>query len=278
MRARILQAGTLAAAGLQRDWTKRLLMEYAQWLARTRAGHTASFTYLSDLMAPTLLTQFPVAHLRRYLLPTSFLHERLGLVLTAEAKVEQAEARRITDLLVACQHEVWAPLITGYRDWLTTQEVTRRTMRLLLRSAERFCKSQRLSPDAAWGPTAIPRFLARFPGYRAGLFKFVTYVRSTRQWEVEMPKLAAQKAVPRTVTTLADALQRITSHGVDQVPVSQLTRALAKALGFTVKAFAQDRWQLQEESGSVMLIRGDERIEVPAALVPVARAWMRRRT
>lgn len=162
-RTRILHAAGLAAAALQRDWNRWLLGEYAQWLAKTRADHTAilkqfqahvafferldtTFTYLSDLTANALLAQFPVAQLRRYLLPTRFLRERLGLVLTAEGKLDQAEADRITEIVVGVQREEWAPLITGYRDWLTTQAMNRRTIRLLLRSAERFWDTDTCPP------------------------------------------------------------------------------------------------------------------------------------
>lgn len=293
-RTRILQAATLAASALQRDWNQWLLAEYAQWLAKTRADHTnilrhfhahmafferleASFTYLSDLTATSLLAQFPVAELRRYLLPISFLRERLGLVLTPEAKLEQVEGERITDILMESQREAWGPLITGYREWLTTQAVALRTTRLLLRSAERFCRTQAVTNDAAWKPTAILHFLTRFPGHRAGLYKFVTYVRSTRSWDVAMPKLGVRTKVPRTIPALATVMERITRRGVDHVPVAQLARALAKALGFTLAAFLQGTWQLQDELGSVVLTRGEERIVVPEVLVPVARAWVRRR-
>jgi hypothetical protein len=288
-----VELAEVSASGLERDWNRTLLAEYAQWIGKTRADRPivaqyfqehikfferldASFVYLSDLSSSALLAQFSVAELRRYLLPVSFLRERLGLVVSRTAKLEQAEQHRITAIVIHAKRETWGPLLAGYHAWLTTQRVGVRTLRLLLRSAQRFCRMQRVVDTEPWKSAAIPKFLDRYPGHRAGLFKFVTYVGRIRGWDVSMPPVLPRNALPLTVPTLAAAMRTIAEQGVDQVSVAQLTRVLAKSFGYTRAAFVQGEWELREEVRGVLLSRDGESMIVPPVLVPVARAWKRR--
>jgi hypothetical protein len=294
MRRRLLRTAALEEAGMRHEWSGRLVRDYATWLASTRShvpvifrrflNHMpffhyldASFTTVSDLTSSTLLGSMRVADMRRYLLPMTFLKERLGVVIGSPAREAQVEGHRIQQIITRADHESWAPLLNGYQGWLELGETTLRTRRLLLRAAEVFCRSQRVQPADPWPSGAISSFLRRYPGYRASLFKFVTYVRTCLGWAVSMPKTAAVSKPPATLKDLRTLLQRISERGVDRAPVRDLARTIAKALGFRIADLDAGSWTVRVASGATHLLHGDDDIVIPPTLVPIVTAWCRRR-
>lgn len=293
MRRRLQRTAALEEAGMRHEWSGRLVRDYAAWLASTRSQfpvifrqflkHIPFFQYLdvsfnaiSDLTSSNLLGTMRVADMRRFLLPMTFLKER-GVVIESPAREAQVEGRRIQQIIARTHHESWAPLLAGYRDWLEPGETTLRTCRLLLRAAEVFCRSQKVQPADPWPPEAISSFLRRFPGYRASLFTFVTYVRTCLGWTVSMPKAAAVSKPPATMMELRALLQRISKRGVDRAPVRDLARTIAKALGFRIADLDVGVWTVEVASGETHLLHGDDDIVIPPALVPIVTAWCRRR-
>lgn len=293
MRHRLLCTAALEEAGMRHEWSGRLVRDYATWLASTRSHNPvifrrflkhipffqyldASFSAFSDLTSSNLLGTMRVADMRRYQLPMTFLKER-GVVIGSPSKDAQVEGHRIQQIIARTHHESWAPLVAGYRVWLERGETTLRTRRLLLRAAEVFCRSQRVQPADPWPPEAIPSFLRRFPGYRASLFTFVTYVRTCLGWTVSMPKAPAISRPPATMRDLKTLLQRISERGVERAPVRALARTIAKALGFRIAHLDAGTWTVREESGATHLLHGNDDIVIPQALVPIVTAWCRRR-
>lgn len=291
---RLLRTASVTAAAMGQTWSRWLVTEYAHWLASTRAecttivqkflGHVQffehlekTFTALSDVTAVNLLSHMRASELRRFQLPMTFLRECIGLVLNPASKEVLVENGRINAIIMRTRGEDWGTLLAGYREWLESEQMIPRTRRLLLRAAEAFCQSQKVDGNSAWSAQAIPTFLRRSPGHRASLFKFVTYVRSQFTWVVSMPRAIPRSRPPRTIHDLDKLMRRVMERGVDVVPIRDLTRIIAKALGYRVAQLHEGSWSVHHTSDDVHLRHNDETILIPSALAPVVEAWGRRR-
>jgi hypothetical protein len=206
-----------------------------------------------------------------------FLRECIGLAPDPASKEVLVENQRINAIIMRTSGKAWGTLIAGYREWLESEQMIPRTRRLLLRAAEAFCQSQKVDGKSAWSARAIPAFLRRSPGHRASLFKFVTYVRSQFTWVVSMPRAIPRTKPPTTIHDLDKLMRRVMERGVEVVPVRQLARIIAKALGFRVAQLLEGSWSVHRRSDAVHLEHEGERMLIPPALAPVVEAWGRRR-
>jgi hypothetical protein len=224
------------------------------------------------------LNHVRVSELRRFLLPMKFLRECIGLVPDPASKEVLVENARINAIILRTRGKAWGTLLAGYREWLESEQMIPRTRRLLLRAAEAFCQSQKVDGKSAWSARAIPAFLRRSPGHRASLFKFVTYARSQFTWAVSMPKAMPLSKPPTTIHDLDKLMRRVMERGIEVVPVRELARTIAKALGFRVAQLHEGSWAVHRRADEIYLEHGDERMLIPPALAPVIEAWARRRT
>ena len=289
---RLVREADLHSLTLNRAWARELLVEFTIWL-HGRSGHQpncfkiftshetfferidAEFPALTDIHETSILDRLGVTLLRKHLLVSTFLQERLGISFRAEAKEDSAEKARIQEKLIKNIREPWAPLLTGYESWLSNEKVTVRTKRLYLRAAENFCQTEKLKSDAAWGTNALPSFLKKNPGSRASLFRFVSYCRVIMKWEVEVPSRpqSSSSSLPKKLKSL---IAEVNVKGIEAVDLDVLNKILALAFGYQYRDFTEQSWDLIEVEGVPVLI-GNEKMAVPTGYLDIVRGWLSRR-
>lgn len=291
--SRLIREADLHSLTLDHVWARELLVEFAIWL-HGRSGQQpncfklftshesfferidAEFASLNDINEASLLERLGVTLLRKHLLVSSFLQERLQISIRSEAKEESAEKTRIKEKLIKNTRESWAPLLTGYESWLSNEKVAVRTKRLYLRAAENFCQTAKLKSDVPWKINAVADFLKNNPGSRASLFRFVSYCRAILKWNVEIPSRprSNSSSLPKKFKSL---LKTINAKGLDEVDQGILSRMLALAFGYQHQKFVAQPWQLMIIENAYTLIGESEKITVPMAYIDVLQEWMRRR-
>lgn len=92
-----------------------------------------------------------------------------------------------------------------------------------------------------------------------------------------MPKAIPRSKSPATIRDLNKLMRRVMERGIDLVPVRDLARIIAKALGFRVAQLLEGSWSVHGTSDDVQLKHNDETMLIPSALAPVVEAWGRRR-
>lgn len=290
--SRLIREADLHSLILNRVWARELLVEFAIWL-HGRSGQQpnclklftshedfferidAEFVSLVDIHEASILDRLGVTLLRKHLLVSIFLQERLQISIRSEAKEDSAERTRIQEKLIKNIREPWAPLLTGYESWLSNEKISVRTKRLYLRAAENFCQAEKIKSDVAWENNAVSDFLKKNPGSRANLFRFVTYCRVILKWEVGIPSKPQSNlaSLPKKLRLL---INQINIEGIDEVDLDLLNKTLALAFGYQNQEFINQSWGLIESEGDSILVSNFEKIVVPVGYLDIVKGWMKR--
>lgn len=279
------------------DWAKTLYRQFAEWLYNRqsdspnlmkvlRAHQTfferidTEFFHVAQVSPAALLQTFGTAGLRKHLLVTRFLAICLSLVITPEDKAENADLDRIRTKLIENKKQPWGEILSGYAASLLSAEVSIRTRRMYVATAEAFCQFAKPS-NAPWPEDMTRQFLHKKPGLRANLSKFVGYCRRAYNWEVTMPPHGHDRvklsASPRTVPHLQKLLQEVAKEGLDKVSHVTLARIIAKSLGFPIKTFlGVSSLPLRRDLNRIILDVEGEPVVIPPELEDIVRAFIAR--
>ncbi|WP_020405998.1 hypothetical protein [Hahella ganghwensis] len=278
---------------MNHKWSRELLSQFSEWLLETQGNHPnlrrkliihetfferldASFPSTDTINYEELLKAFTVAELRKYLLSSQFLLNKLSIEIPDQIKHDQSEKDIIRNKLASNAREPWGALLKQYSEWLKNSKIQPRTIRLYLRAAEKFCQYGSLDSLQPWKKTLLKSFLQKHSSSRASLHKFVTYCRKIKSWDVSMPSKSELKSTssgqkqPRTIKELKNLLAEVEKRGVENTPIHVLHSIIAKAFGFPLNSIDLSTWRLYT-SGNDLLIKTDhESIEVPPSLRPIA--------
>lgn len=186
---------------------------FGHWLKDLIGEHKAALTihrYLPFFMEvertwqdfpkfEVLLMHFGTAKLRRVLLPMRWM-EAIGLIMSnAEAKAYDSESRRITNILEIFAKGVKArSILEGYHSTLmnnvNTGKMTLHSVRLALSpAAALLCKADEMG-NIIPNQKDLDIYLAKTPGQRNAISRFVRYLRERHCAEIELPKVALGSA------------------------------------------------------------------------------------
>lgn len=290
--------GRMAAASLNRDWTKPLIQKFALWLYRRQPekpnlvkllrSHQIAFECIDaqferqgDATAEAILRFFGTAGLREHLLVGEFLSEVLGIEFTSQLKSDEAERSRIEEKLRQCRKRPWQAVIDGYHFWLCDCKLPIRTIRLYLSTAVAFCEAAQVK-EHGWEEPAITMFLRRQSGLRNNLSKFVGHCRRKYGWDVKLPARAPQPPADdkekKLVAELRKLTQQVVREGLEVVSPKVLEKIIAKSLAFRIGDVARARnEQFIDDAGKRFFQVGEEFVPIPAELDDFFLEYVRRR-
>lgn len=293
---RIIRESDLLAAALTRDWVRDLCRRFAMWLHDRQPGSPglinvfrphqifferldAQFSNPEELIESSLLATFGAAGLRKHALPSLFLADKLGIRISADRKSESADADRIAEKLRSAKKHPWGKLLNDFAGKLKESDVSMRTARLYLSTAEAFCSTAKPSLNG-WPEGSISRFLYNKPGLRANLYRFVGHCKSAYGWQVSMPPKTGAKGrttLPKTVSHLARLLEKVTDIGIESADKRILARIIAKALALPAAVVMQShRSDFNKETTGIVFRVNGETIEIPPKLKPICDAFINR--
>lgn len=199
-------------------------------------------------------------------------------MITPEEKEKSAETERIRNKLLENRKFSWGRTLEKFAAQLKESNISTRTQRLYLATAEAFCQFVKLD-NRPWSNDDISRFLKHKPGLRANLFKFVGHCNNCYDWDVKMPARGRTndkvQALPRTVLQLQKLLRKVESDGLDKVDPITLARIIAKSLGFSTKIILNlSATQFHIESNNLVLNVHEEIINIPAELTAIVNAYI----
>lgn len=285
----------LTAAIFSHEWTATLWRRFGLWMheqhgqsskliAQVRSHQNyferldATFSSVLDLSGPTLLGLFGTTGLRSHLLPTRFIEQQLGVIVSVEAKAESSERGRIEELVLASKSETWNQLAADYLVDLNTQGLPLRSIRMYLSTACQFARALKLG-HSPWTHGEIELFLQEKPGTRNNLSRFVSFCKQSRYWDVAMPSkgqaIAPIKDPVKAAEKLSALVAKVESVGLDNVQRSVVEQIIATALGVSKREIENlSAAQLQVLPDGVVLSLTKEDIHLPSELEPYGRRLM----
>lgn len=240
----------------------------------------AQFVEVGDLTAAELLGVYGPAELRKHLLVMRFLETTLGLTFTEQEKQDSADKERIAAKLADSSRHPWGAVIRDYAAVLAVSDVTVRTQRMYVSTAEAFCNAVMFDGDAPWSEQDAQRFLKRKPGTRANLVRFVSFCRGKYNWSVVLPSSSLSKSAskpPRTIRELKKLLKEVKAVGVENAQAGTLAKVIAKSFGTrigTILALSPE--QISGGEGNLVLSINGESIDVPMELEEIVRSYAAR--
>jgi hypothetical protein len=287
----------LTAAIFRHEWVATLWTRFGTWLHAQNPAKPniitvlrthqifferidVAFVSVLDLTHASLLNQFGTAMLRTHLLPTRFLAVQLNIQISEEAKLQSAEQSRIDETLIAANRKPWGDLLRCYRKDLDAAELSLRSIRMYLATANQFASYVDLAA-APWSVGQIERFLVEHSGARNNLSRFVSFCRLTQEWNVCMPpkggvSLAPIKDPLATSNKLAGLMKNVEEAGIENANRMTIQKILATALGISlnaIKALSANEFTSSKAGLSVSIQH--EEIHLPEALIPYGQRLLR---
>lgn len=287
----------LTAAIFRHEWVATLWTRFGTWLHDQNPAKPnlitvlrshqifferidAAFVSVLDMTQASLLEQFGTATLRTHLLPTRFLAEQLNIQISEEAKLQSAEQSRIDETLIAANRKPWGDLLRSYRKDMDAAELSLRSIRMYLATAHQFASYVGLAA-APWSCGQIERFLVEHSGARNNLSRFVSFCRSTQDWDVSMPpkggvSLAPIKDPLVTSNKLAGLMKNVEEAGIENANRMTIQKILATALGISlnaIKALSANEFTSSKAGLSVSIQH--EEIHLPEELIPYGQRLLR---
>lgn len=281
----------LGAATLNQPWVRDLFTDYAQWLWAERPTKPAlhklleahlpffarldtEFTTLAAVKSDALQRQLGSPVLRKYLLASRFVRQRLGLqTATPQDQVDAGGWARARQR--ASEHPAGEVLIQ-YADWLVQQSVAPRTARLYLSAAAKLCEFSRVTQNPP-PQHAVEEFLRRRPGHRNSLSRFCVFASQSLGWAIALGGMPTTGRAPTTVKRLRALLDQVSSEGLRKARALDLARIVALSFGYAQPKSAE--LPMIEASGAgYVLVADGEHLPVPPLLAAVAGEIVRRRT
>lgn len=217
-----------------------------------------------------LLAHIPVRELRAHLQVTSFLEERVGIVLSAEAKRDAVERERIAELRRHASTAAFGTVIDAFAQKLVERGCALLTQRQYLSTALAFCRAAGVA-GAPWGVGAVATFLAAHPGQRLNLGVFIRFCQTSHGWQVEgLPPPGSNARQTRSAERFRAAFAKVREQG-DAAPVSAIERLLEQA--FALRRGELRAAGIEEKGESIYLAVGGHRHRIPKALRALAQRW-----
>lgn len=186
---------------------------FGQWLGRKVGEKKAALTihrYLLFFMDiekqwktipafSTLLAHFGTLHLRRVLLPMSWMEESGLIAPVSTAKEEDSDRRRIEVTLDrfpkgSKERAILASYHKGMIESLNAGKTTLRSIRLALSPAAALLLKAREMKNQPPDQKTLDAYLEKTPGQRAAVSGFVRYLRDIHGAEIALPKVDTVKA------------------------------------------------------------------------------------
>jgi hypothetical protein len=282
---------SLTVALFEHGWAREAWRSFGLWLHNRRPDCTvtlkvlrshqpfferldAGFTSSNEVTEQALVKVFGTQTLRKHLLATQFLRERLGVAVSAQSKALSAENDRIETILLEGKRKPWGPLITQYALFLEARKLAKRTVRMYLSTAAAFCATAKVGASP-WVAGQLERYLTRNAGARNNLSTFVTYCQGEMKWDVEMPQkgVSVRPLVDpvQSVSKLRVLLDKAAATGSEKASLQTVSGILATALGLsqsTVRSLNADDFEIAASTMHVVI--AGERISLPLELQPFA--------
>lgn len=215
---------------LESEYFRDSLSDFTSWLkreigVRKAALSVARFTTffasaeqrsVSLSSYEALLSEFGVDYLRRHQKIIQWLVAARGLEVDQFTKTEAAELKRIQRILARVPTKSIAhELIAGFWDEqearYVNSEVSILTIRLGLTPATAFLKMCDFKKPTS---QALAAYLAKAPGQRASITKFISYLNSTHGFELQLPNKQTNLSGHRAM--LEKRLVQLASDSIDK--------------------------------------------------------------
>lgn len=282
---------SLTVALFDHDWIRESWRSFGLWLHYRRPDCTitlkvlrshqpfferldASFASSTEVTEQALVKIFGTQTLRKHLLATQFVRERLGVAVSAESKALSAEDDRIETILLDSKRKPWATLIAQYAPYLEGRKLSKRTVRMYLSTAAAFCATAKVE-SSPWVAGQLERYLVRNAGARNNLSAFVTFCQREMKWDVEMPQknVSVRPLVDpvQSVSKLRGLLESAAATGADKASLQTVSGIIGAALGLspsTICGLKANSFEIAEPTMHVVI--AGERITLPLELHPFA--------
>lgn len=282
---------SLTVALFEHEWTRESWRSFGVWLHNRRPDCTitlkvlrshqsfferldAGFVSSKEVTEQALVKAFGTQALRKHLLATQFVRERLGVAVSAESKALSAEHDRIDTILLDSKRKPWGALIARYASSLEGRKLTKRTVRMYLSTAAAFCAKAKVE-SSPWLAGELERYVSRNAGARNNISAFVTFCRREMKWDVEMPQkdVSVRPLVDpvQSVSKLRGLLDRAAASGSEKASLQTVSGILGAALGLsqsTICGLKANDFEIASSTMNVMI--AGERITLPLELHPFA--------
>jgi len=282
---------SLTVALFEHRWIKEIWKHFGLWLHDRQPHRTvtlkvlrshqpfferldASFTSPAEVTEQALVGVFGTQLLRKHLLATKFLRERLGVAVSSESKALSSENDRIEAILFDGKRKPWGALLAGYAVFLAQRTLARRTVRMYVSSAAEFCAKVMIN-SSPWTAGQLERYLARNRGARNNISTFVKYCQREMKWDVEMPQkdvsVRALVDPVQSVKKLRNLLERTAATGPEGASMRTVSEVLSTALGLSptkIRGLRTEHFEISSPDISVVI--AGEHITLPLELHPFA--------
>ncbi|MBB3224468.1 hypothetical protein [Pseudoduganella umbonata] len=238
----------------------------------------ANFQSSAELTGVALLRLFGTAQCRKHLLPIQFLQQSHGVVLATQEKTQSAESDRIASILVQARREPWVGVLDAYSEHLAAAGLATRTSRMYLAAAASVLRELGVI-DQPWPHSTLEGYLAKHPGAKNNVSRFVTFCREVLRWDVRLaepaPLVRPLDDPARSVSKLAKSLRKAEAVGVAKASKRLVVTVLVTALGVSEKRFQSlNASNFERQAGAITLRLDAEQILLPPELVPYAERLM----
>lgn len=292
-RAALAREVSLQRELLGREECRAWLPEFAAWLHERAPKDT---TLVTDFLrhipfivrvdtlldskahctAAWFLANIPVSEARSHLKFMRYLEECRGIELSEEAKLEAAEAERLTEWLKRARRKPYGPVIEAFAAKIAGRGFRPRTRRQYISTAATFCESAKVS-DSGWTPAAMAAHLAKRPGQRANLGVFVSFCRDVMGWEVpDLPLPAARVAGATSVTRFRALLERVVAAGKG-ASIEEVERVIELAFALRRGGLVGATASLTKAGALHLTVHGED-FRVPARLRRLVEFWVEARS
>jgi hypothetical protein len=297
VKKRIRHDAALAGAKIEADWVRCLWESFAErqiaqasssllFVARTIRSVEfflelqGKFVGSKEITSKYMSERFGSKFLRKYLVASRFVIERLNLERFQEAREDVAERGRALAIVERASEKLYGPLLHSYAAHLEGHGSNLRTMRLYLRAAEAFCVDRNIKNSAAWPSGTLEAYLIKSPGHFASLTRFVTFCRKHLKWDVAMPRKGDRPVKPLQAVQDRTELRRQMKKVADVPPSCQTTRQLGRilalSLGVPAVQLVKDRKEHvphRQPDGSIYMM-DDAIIAKDSPLFRYAQRWV----
>jgi hypothetical protein len=150
-------------------------------------------------------------------------------------------------------------------------------MRMYVRTAAALCRTESISTKSPLLPERLARYLARHPGARANLGRFVTYCATQIGWPIELPSRnskSSRAATHRVIDSFQRQLREIIHAGIEQASIEDLARLVATAFALPTEVLNERAWELDKSSDAFVLRSDHYQLNVPKSLSGVVARWV----
>lgn len=265
------------AAQIETEWVRQLWNAFVEERLdaasakpglRQQMSHAAEFFRVLESSAAQnepddpdiLLANIDSRFARKHLLASRFVAGRIASAELAKQRGVVVEHRRIRNILDRSRDHSFHALLKSYAEYLASNRLSVRTVRLYLRAAEAFCLKGNVNASEPWTNETLATYLNRSKGHAASLGRFVTYCRMEQAWDVQMPLGISETAsivLRRQVKDLQKLLQKLEALDSSAISTKMLGRLFSLSFGLPAAQLIRERRVVQlaiQEDGQIQIM------------------------